>query len=101
VKYAVLVMDKEPNEEKFAAAVMGERMKPRSVYVVGMEDGTEFYRSLSDKPTEIITITDPVADEMMEFTFSEAIGTEASLASFDNLIEIAKQRAVQLQKGSP
>jgi hypothetical protein len=92
------VIDTEGDAQKFAASLSGNRLQSRRVYVVGMSEETEFARACTDEPTEYITLRSLDAKTMLQFRFSEAIGTEASHATFEHLIEMAKQRAAALQK---
>lgn len=97
MRYAVAIVDTESDEAKFAAGLSGGHLKPRRVYVVGMDEAAEFAFALQGV-SDTITISEENAHTMLQFIFSEAIGTEVRHGiSLDELLAQARRRAATLQ----
>lgn len=89
--YLVALLGKNCAGENLAAALEdgGDGVPPREVYVVGMSEESALASALADRNMRVLE--DPDAEEVMQFTYSEMIGTED-----ERTLAIAKARALQL-----
>ena len=88
--YAIVVMRGEGSEDTLADA-LGGRVKPRSIYVVGMTEEVALAAALSD--SDIVDIEEPSATELLRFTYAERIGVEhPHVSSYESLLALAHNR---------
>jgi hypothetical protein len=96
VIYGVVVTTGKSKADGFASALHGEASR-RSVYVVGLSESDAFAAALLNQ--NIVLIDEPTVEQMLSFVFSEAIGTEDGAMRYDELVQIATDRAAKLQSG--
>ena len=95
--YAIVVMRNDNFEQTFADALAGV-VKPRKVYVAGMAEGKALAAALNGRA--ILTLEDPDAETLLDFSFSERIGVEGDGGKFEDLLAVAQNRCAQLQRQS-
>ena len=101
MKYGIVVIDPNKQAERYEAALKGLSDKPRTVYVVGVDDSTEYALALSNQSAQgVITLDDLNAETVMQFAFSEAIGTEDRFRGLEALVRFAQARIATLRQGA-
>lgn len=94
--YVIVVMRGEGAEDTFANALSG-RVKPRSIYVVGMTEEAALAAALSGD--NVIEVEEPNTAELLRFSYAERVGTEhAHVSSFESLMALAHNRREQLAR---